>query len=120
MADTVIIKGLKVPTTIGIHPWERTIKQTLILHLELESPSFSKIANYDEIDQALDYQKVSEWIQQFSRNNSYKLVETFISKLSDELANEFSIPKIVISLEKHQAIENANFVGVQLERNYNF
>lgn len=119
MTDTVIIKGLKVPTIIGIHPWEQAIKQTLILNLELQSPSFREIANYDNIEQALDYQKVAKWIQDFGINNSHNLIETFVSKLADALAEEFKIPKIAIMLEKHQAIDDVQFVGVKIERSYN-
>lgn len=119
MSEKIIIKGLKVPTIIGVHQWEQAIKQTLILDLELDSPPFREIANYDDIEQALDYQKVAEWIHNFGSINSFKLIETFASKLADSLANEFNIRKIAISLEKHQAIDDVKYVGVKLERDYN-
>ena len=35
MTDIVYIQGLSVETTIGVYDWERTIKQTLVLDLEM-------------------------------------------------------------------------------------
>ena len=34
--DTVFIRGLRVDAVIGVHDWERKVRQTLELDLELD------------------------------------------------------------------------------------
>ena len=118
MTNTIIIKGLKVPTIIGIHSWEKAIKQTLVLDVELTSPCFAKIAERDDIEKAIDYQSVANRILKFGDDNNYNLIETFASELADVIAKDFSISNIKVTIEKHGAIDDVAYVGVSLERSF--
>ena len=42
MTDTVFIKGLKAASVIGVYDWERDIRQTLVIDLELKAESGSE------------------------------------------------------------------------------
>ena len=33
--DKVFIKGLRIQTTIGFYPWEKEIKQTLVINIAM-------------------------------------------------------------------------------------
>ena len=44
--DTVFIKGLKAASVIGCYDWERDIRQTLVIDLELKA-DFSRAAETD-------------------------------------------------------------------------
>ena len=53
MTDTVFIKGLKAASVIGCYDWERDIRQTLVIDLELKS-DFTRAAQSDALNDALD------------------------------------------------------------------
>ena len=56
--DTVSIKGLKAASVIGCYDWERDIRQTLVIDLELKA-DFARAAETDAIADALDYAAIS-------------------------------------------------------------
>ena len=49
MQDIIFINELRIETVIGIFDWERQIKQTVVLDLELAT-DISKAAASDHID----------------------------------------------------------------------
>ena len=59
MTDTVFIKGLKAASVIGCYDWERDIRQTLVIDLELKA-DFARAAQTDALDDALDYAAISQ------------------------------------------------------------
>ncbi|MDG1387948.1 MAG: FolB domain-containing protein, partial [Halioglobus sp.] len=52
--DIVYIEGLKTDAVIGVYDWERSIRQTLVLDLELASDNRAAAAT-DGIADAVDY-----------------------------------------------------------------
>jgi len=59
MMDTVFIKGLKVASVIGCYDWERDIRQTLVIDLELKA-DFTRAVQTDALDDALDYAAIAQ------------------------------------------------------------
>ncbi len=63
--DIVYINDLKVDTVIGIFDWERRIRQTVSLDLEMAA-DIRKGAASDHIDDALDYKAIggskTQWV----------------------------------------------------------
>jgi dihydroneopterin aldolase len=57
----IILGGLKVDTIIGIYDWEREIKQTVILDIEM-AHDIKKAAATDDIEDTLDYKAVSQHV----------------------------------------------------------
>ena len=56
--DIIFLRDLKIETIVGIYDWERKIKQTVILDLEMAT-DVKKAASSDKIEDALDYKAVS-------------------------------------------------------------
>ena len=52
--DIIFLRDLKIETVVGIYDWERQIKQTVILDLEMAT-NVSKAAASDKIEDALNY-----------------------------------------------------------------
>src|SRR5690625_5846213 len=67
--DTVFIKDLDIETVIGIYDWERKIRQTVRLNVEMQS-DVAKAAATDHIDDALDYKAVAKRDRKSTRLNS--------------------------------------------------
>ena len=57
--DIIFLRDLKIETVVGIYDWERQIKQTVILDLEMAT-NVSKAAASDKIEDALNYKAVAK------------------------------------------------------------
>lgn len=113
--DKIFLRGLKVPATIGIFEWERQIRQTLCIDLEIATDLATAAAN-DQLDNALDYKSISKYIQDFVSESQYQLIETLAHNLAKALMQEFDIKWLRLCLNKVGAIRGAEGVGVLIER----
>ena len=115
--DTVFVKNLKLSAVIGCLPWERKIKQALLLSFELKT-DHQLISTHDDIVDALDYAKICESVTDFVSKTEYKLIETLAEKIAQFLQTEFSVSALRLTLEKPGALPQAETVGVRLERGF--
>lgn len=113
--DIIYLHGLKCECTIGIWKWEKAISQTLVLDIDLASDNKKAAAN-DDIKDALDYQAVTERVQNFAKENAFELIETLVEKLAALILNEFNTDWVRIKLDKGQAVKGVKNVGVIIER----
>jgi dihydroneopterin aldolase len=113
--DIVFLKGLQIDTVIGIFDWERQIRQTVVIDLEMGTDIRPSAAT-DDISLALDYKTVSERIINFVEGCEFLLVETLAEKITQIIREEFSVPWVRLTLNKKGAIRGASDVGIQIER----
>ena len=113
--DTVYIKALRVETIIGIHERERQQPQTVILDLEMGCDT-SRPAAADRIDYALDYAAVSEKVIALVEQSSCQLIETLAEEVARMITRSFNVPWLRLTLSKPAAVEQAEEVGVVIER----
>lgn len=113
--DRVLIEGLSVETVIGVYDWERSIRQRLVLDLEMAS-DIRLAAAGDDLDKTLNYAAISTRIGEFAEASNFGLVETFAERLAALLREEFAIPWLRMTLRKPGAVANATAVGVCIER----
>ena len=113
--DIIFLGGLEVETVIGIFDWERNIKQTIVLDIEMAF-DIRKAAASDDIVDALDYKAVSDRVVAFVENSQFFLVEALIEALAGVLLAEFPIPWLKITLNKRGAVSRARDVGIIIER----
>ena len=113
--DIIFLGGLEIETVIGIYDWERTIKQKIVLDIEMAF-DIKKAANTDDITYTLDYKAVSDRIVEFVEASEFLLVETLIEEISKILLNEFPTPWVKITLNKKGAISRAQDVGIIIQR----
>ena len=113
--DKIFINDLQVETVIGIFDWEREIKQTISINLEMEF-DISKAAKSDDINDSLDYKKVSKRIISLCEKADSYLVENLIEKIAQAVLKEFPVSKVTISLEKPGALRGSKSVGIKITR----
>ena len=113
--DIIFLRNLKIDTVIGIYDWERRIKQTVILDLEMAT-DIKKAAKSDDIADTLDYKAIAKRVISFVEESEYKLVETLAERIAEIIVNEFKVPWVKLSLNKIGAIRGAIDVGVIIER----
>jgi dihydroneopterin aldolase len=113
--DIVFLRGLKIETVIGIYDWERKIRQTVVLDLEM-STDIRKAAASDSIEDTLDYKAVSKRLIGFVEASEFQLVETLAEKCAAIVREEFDVAWVRLTLNKIGAVSSANDVGVIIER----
>lgn len=113
--DKIFINDLQVETVIGIFDWEREIKQTISINLEMEF-DISKAAQSDDINDSLNYKKVSKRIISLCEKADSYLVENLIEKIAQVVLKEFPVSKVTVSLEKPGALRGSKSVGIKITR----
>jgi len=113
--DTIFLSELKVDTIIGIWEWERRIRQTVVIDLEM-SADIAKAAATDEVADTLNYKSVAKRIQEFVADSSFQLVETLAERIAAIVREEFDVAWVKVRVNKPGAIRGSKAVGVLIER----
>lgn len=113
--DTIFLRDMRVETVVGIWEWERKIRQTVSIDLEMGA-DIAKAATSDSIEDTLNYKDVAKRVQQFVSESDFQLVETMAEKIAALVLTEFELPWIDVSVKKPGAIRGARDVGVRIRR----
>ncbi|TLM78176.1 dihydroneopterin aldolase [Microbulbifer harenosus] len=113
--DIVYIRDLKVETIIGIYDWEREVKQTVSLDIEMAF-DISKAARTDNIEHTLNYKAVAKRLIAFIEGSEFLLVETMAEQAAAIVRDEFNVSWLRLRLSKPGAVRGARDVGVIIER----
>ena len=115
MVDITFLRDLRIETTIGVHEWERRIRQTVALDLEMAAEA-ARAAASDRIEDALDYDAVAERVTEFVSGSEFRLVETLADRVAALVQEEFGVPWVRLRLHKKYALRGAGDAGVVVER----
>ncbi len=114
-SDTLFLRGLSVDCIIGFIEWERRIKQTVVIDLELPLDC-RRAAAADDVASTLDYKRLAKRVIAFVEASEFKLVETLAHRTALLVLEEFGIEWIRLTLNKPGAIRSSRDVGVTIER----
>jgi 7,8-dihydroneopterin aldolase/epimerase/oxygenase len=117
--DRVLIEGLTVLTTIGVYDWENTIKQKLVLDLEMAWDN-KPAGESDNVSLCLDYFEVSQTITHFIQSSKFELIECVAERVAEMIIKQFSVNWLKVKVSKPTAIANARNVAVIIERTANY
>lgn len=113
--DTIFLHDLKVETIVGIWDWERRIRQTISIDLEMGA-DIRRAAATDDIEDTLNYKAVAKRVQQFVGDSSYQLVETLAENIAAIILDEFDVPWVQVRVNKPGAIRGSRDVGILIRR----
>jgi dihydroneopterin aldolase len=113
--DRVFIENLTIETVIGIFDWEREIRQSVSLDLEMDY-DIRKAAKSDSIEDTLDYKSVAKRLIRFVEQSEFQLVETLAERCAEIVLNEFPVDRLKLKLSKPGAVRGSSAVGVIIER----
>jgi dihydroneopterin aldolase len=113
--DIVFIRDLRIDTVVGIYDWERRIRQSVSIDLDMQSDN-RKAAASDGIGEALDYKAVAKRVIAFVEGQSFQLVETLAERIAELVLAEFDVPWLRLQLSKPGAVRGSKCVGVIIER----
>lgn len=111
----VFITKLAVQASIGIHPHERAATQTVWISVDVavaeqDTPPDSSISD------VVCYETISNQITAIIARGHIDLVETLAEMIADEIMADKRIIQLRVKIEKPEAIDAAESVGVAIER----
>jgi len=113
--DRIFLHGLAVDCIIGFIEWERRIKQTIVLDVEMPVDCAGAAAT-DDVADTLDYKKVAKRLISFVEKSEFKLVETLAHRAALIVLDEFGVEWVRLSVNKPGAIRHSKDVGVAVLR----
>lgn len=113
--DKIFLSELSVECIVGIWDWERRVKQTVIIDLEMAA-DIRRAAATDRIDDTIDYKRVAKRLLAFVGESQYQLVETLTEAIAKVVVTEFGVSWVKVRLNKRGAIRGARDVGIEIER----
>ncbi len=113
--DIVFIEDLRIDTIIGIYDWEREVKQTISLDIEMATDNTRPAAS-ESIEDAVNYKAVAKSLIAFTEASQFQLVETLAERLAEIILNDFNVPWCRLKLSKLGAVTGSRSVGVIIER----
>ena len=113
--DIVFIRQLRADAIIGVYDWERKIRQTVVLDLEMAGDN-RRAASTDDIGETVDYDAVSTRLLTFIESSEFQLIETMAEQLAAIVLDEFPVPWLRLRLCKPGAVAQALDVGILIER----
>lgn len=113
--DIIFLHDLQIKTVIGVNDWERKIKQTVVIDLDLGA-DISRAAASDDIDDTLSYKLVAKRLTEYVGDCQFELVETLAERIAELVLNEFGVPWLRLEVNKRGAVRGVREVGVIIER----
>ncbi|HTY48244.1 MAG TPA: dihydroneopterin aldolase [Steroidobacteraceae bacterium] len=113
--DRVFLRELAVECVIGFLDWERLVKQTVYVDVELPIDC-RRASRSDDVADTLDYKRLAKRIIGFIGTSEFKLVETLAHRTALVILREFDVPWVRLTLNKRGAIRGSRDVGVCIER----
>lgn len=114
--DKIIIKNIQCHGILGINPEERLNKQTIIVNVIVEADT-QVAAESENIDDAVNYFDVATKVRQLVETAEALLVETLVSDLAKMVLKDYPlVQSVMIRVEKPEAVEFADSVGVEIVR----
>lgn len=100
---------------IGVFDWERRVRQTVILDLDMAA-DIRRAAASDALADTLNYKAVAKRLMEFVGQSDFQLVETLAERVADVVLSEFDVPWVRLRVNKQGAVRGARDVGVLIER----
>jgi len=92
--DVLFISELRIDSEIGVHEWEKNIKQPI----------------------SLDIEAVTNRVTEFITSKHFNLVETVAEEVAQLLQREFDVEWLRLRVAKLNAVKTTRAVGVIIER----
>ena len=113
--DKIFVHALKTEAIIGIFDWERQVKQTVVVDIEI-SADIRKAALSDSIEDTLNYKRIAKRVLGFVEASQFHLVETLGEHIAMLILEDFGVAWVRVALSKPGAVRSSRDVGVILER----
>lgn len=113
--DQIIIRDLLARGVIGITERERDRPQDILINVILYT-DISRAANSDNIQDCVDYAKMSRKLIAYVEGAARQTVEALVTDLVELCLEDPAVEGVRIRVEKPGAVRFSRSVGVEIER----
>ncbi len=113
--DKVIIRDLQIETIVGLYPWERVVRQTLFIDMDLIT-GFQLAVRDDDLRHTVDYSAVCEAVTTMICEGQFTLLETLADNVASMILETFAVSELRLGVYKKDVIPNVGRVGIEIER----
>jgi FolB domain-containing protein len=113
--DKIFIQNLKVQGVLGINPEERISPRTIIINIVIQTDT-SAAAKTDSIENSVDYSSVVKDIKSLVKKAKRFTVEALAEDIASFCLQHPRVRKVTVKVEKPLAVNEADSVGVEIER----
>ncbi|MDF1684669.1 MAG: dihydroneopterin aldolase [Legionellaceae bacterium] len=110
------IEALRTTTRIGVHAWEQSIDQVLLLDIDIPLSSEKLEQANDAIENTLDYDALCQHVTNLVESSAFKLIETVALRVISSIQSNFGVQAITVRVSKPHAIANANNISITMTR----
>jgi dihydroneopterin aldolase len=111
----VFIRQLTLMAQIGIHQHERQAAQRIFISINAAVPE-ALGQTPETLSEVVCYEAISKRIKSLIAKGHVDLVETLAEQIAEDLLASFPIQRLNVRIEKPDAIEEADAVGIEIER----
>ena len=112
----LFLRGLTVPTRIGIHDFEQDAPQRIIFDIELYVPLHASTPAQDQIHEVVDYDFVRHVVHERIQRGHVNLQETLGDDILSALLQHPGVHAASVSTRKPDVYPDCEAVGVQTFR----
>jgi len=113
--DKILIQNLRVQGILGVNDRERTTLREIIINAMLFTET-RRAALSDDIADCIDYSQLAKEIRALVEEARRFTVEALAEDIANLCLSRPMVRKVTVRVEKPGAIENAESVGVEIER----
>lgn len=113
--DKVFIRNLHAYGILGVHAYEQTQPRLILVSVTL-SIDISRAAAEDNILATINYSSVAKAIRTHIEQQAFLTIEALIESLAQLLLEAFPADEVWLRVEKPDAVQKVEAVGVEITR----
>ncbi len=111
----VRVKGLKLEAEVGVYDSERGRTQPIVVDLDAEVAADAAHPG-GALGEAVNYAALAESVRRIAASRHHDLLEDLAQAIADVMFADPRITRLSLSIDKTTALDDAESVGVSLER----
>ena len=110
------MRDLRIRCIVGVHTHERKVEQDLFVDVRLEF-DFVRAARADRIAHTIDYTRLADLLDEWTRREKFKLIETLAERACALICGEWpQIRRCRVTIKKPGALSRASHASVTAEK----
>ncbi|CAG8656755.1 13796_t:CDS:2, partial [Cetraspora pellucida] len=118
--DVIFVKDLRLSAIIGVNPWEREEKQTVILNITIYSDFNISSSQEGNVPKPHNYRTIVRTISKYVEESTYQTVEAFATTAAKIAITQCQVNKVTIRVEKPSALVFAESAGIEITRSQSY
>ena len=115
LMDTILITNLHVLAIIGVYEHERKTPQDILINITLFTDT-RRAAKTDQLEDCINYDALSQKIRAHTESIRRETVEALAEDIAGICLEEVGVKKTLVRVEKPEALDYVEKVGVEIER----